>query len=93
MSKNKKPKVKHIEYNHKVFIAPNSIRSMSVIHCKIKENGEGIIRISDCNNSIRIWNDLNVLEEQVEIIEKINNIVNSLEHFKRELIERNIMST
>lgn len=41
-------------YNDKIFIAPDSINSMSAIHCKIYEDGKAIIRLSDCHNSIRL---------------------------------------
>lgn len=85
--KNKKNKFikKHIQYNRKEFLAPTSIRSMAAVHCKIKKNGEASIRISDCNHSIKIWNDMNSQEEALEMIEKINNLIDNLRELKREV--------
>jgi Ca2+-binding EF-hand superfamily protein len=68
-----------VEYNDKTFLAPESINSMSAIHCKIYEDGKGIIRISDCHNSIRLWNFVNTQEGAKEMLEKIYML-------KRELI-------
>lgn len=59
MGATKKKKKQHVTYNHKRFLAPKSLLSMAVIHTKIKPCGEAQIRISDCNNTIKLWNDLN----------------------------------
>lgn len=87
--KNKKSKSKqkvHVTYNRKVFLAPNSIRSMSAIHAKIKEDGTAIFRLSDCNNSIRWWNDLNNQEEVLEMVEKLDNAMKELALFREQVI-------
>lgn len=87
-TKKKKAKIVHATYNEKSFLAPNSIRSMSAIHTKIKECGEASVVISDCRNSIKLWNDLNIKLEKVEMIEKVEMLINQLEHFKIELLQR-----
>jgi hypothetical protein len=76
MSKKKnksKPKV-HVTYNKKGFLAPNSILSMAAIHTKIKADGECSVRISDCNHSIKLWNDLNDPKQVEEMLIKICNL-------------------
>lgn len=92
MAKNKTKKnkpVQHITYNKKSFLAPESIRSMSVIHTKIKECGEASVVISDCRNSIKLWNNTNNKEESVEMVEKISVLIDSLTNFRHELLSRN----
>jgi len=84
----KKKNITHGTYNQKAFLAAKSILSMAAIHTKIKPNGEAIVRISDCNHSIRIWNDLNTREGKIEIVEKVDMIINQLEHFRVELLQR-----
>lgn len=72
-------------YNKKHFLAPSSIDSMSAIHCKVKDN-RAIIRISDCNNSIRLHNDITNALELQEMIEKITVLKKELTKFKDYLI-------
>jgi hypothetical protein len=79
----KKKKKVHVTYNKKVFLAPDSILSMSAIHTKILSDGTAILRISDCNNSVRIWNDLNDKDQVKEMVTKITSIQNTLEEFKK----------
>lgn len=86
--KKKKAKVTHVTYNQKAFLAPNSINSMAAIHCKIDDKGIVKVTISDCNNSIRIWNDFNTKEGKVEIIEKLDMLTDQIHHFKAELLNR-----
>lgn len=83
-TKKKKSKSKplHVTYNQKEFLAPNSIRSMAVVHTKILKDGTAIVRISDCNNSIRIWNDFNVPEEKKEMLSKVDNLIENLQAFR-----------
>jgi len=84
--KTKKTKKKHhVSYNKKAFLAPESILSMAAIHTKIKNDGIAILRISDCNQSIRIWNDLNNREEIAEMLYKISTIQDVLGDFAEEL--------
>jgi hypothetical protein len=85
MSKKTKKKL-HVTYNKKRFLAPDSLLSMAVIHTKIKPCGEAQIRISDCNRTIKIWNDLNERKEIEEMILKTENLINHLIEFKKELI-------
>lgn len=84
MTKEKKYKV-HVTYNFKGFLAPNSIRSMAAIHSKIKASGEASVRISDCNNSVKIWNNLNDKEEVEEMLLKINMLIIHLRDFAEEI--------
>jgi hypothetical protein len=81
----KKKKKVHVTYNKKTFLAPDSILSMAVIHTKIKPCGEAQIRISDCNNTIKLWNDLNDKDQVKEMLTKITNIQNALDEFKKEV--------
>ena len=86
MAKKKKVKPKvHVTYNRKIFLAPDSILSMAAIHTKIKQCGEVQIRISDCNQTIKLWNDLNDPEQVKEFILKITNIQTELESLKQEV--------
>lgn len=87
-SKIKKKSLFHLTYNKKEFLAPNCIKSMSAIHSKIYPDGIAIIRISDCHNSIKIWNNIGDKEEVKEFVEKINTMINSLNHFRNEVIDR-----
>ncbi len=75
-------------YNDKIFIAPNSINSMSAIHCKIYNDGKAIIRLSDCHNSIRWHNDILKPEELEEMIEKLTNANAVIQSFISELKNR-----
>jgi hypothetical protein len=85
--KSKKSRV-HVTYNQKAFLAPKSILSMAAIHAKIKPDGTAIVRISDCNQSVRIWNDFNNREEKIEMIEKVDMLINQLTHFRAEVLSR-----
>lgn len=85
--KKRKP-LAHVTYNKKEFLAPNSIRSMSAIHTKIYKDGNAIIRISDCHNSIKIWNNIGDKEEVLEVVDKINTLINSLNDFRNEIMNR-----
>lgn len=58
---------------------------MAVIHTKIKPCGEAQIRISDCNNTIKLWNDLNDQNQVKEMLEKTDNIIQALESFREEV--------
>jgi len=90
--KNKKKKKEHKTkwktYNKKSFLAPDSIMSMAAIHCKIKDDGIAMVRISDCNNTVRIWNDLNKKDEPKELYLKVKNLIFSLKEFQNELENR-----
>lgn len=72
-------------YNQKIFIAPNSIDSMSAIHCKIYNDGKAIVRLSDCHGSIRWHNQIDVLEQKAELIEKLDNTINELLKFRNHI--------
>lgn len=88
MSKKKKTKVQHVTYNVKEFLAPKCIKSMSAVHTKIYSDGTAIVRISDCHNSIKIWNDLNNREEVLEMAEKVAQLIEVLSLFEMEIAGR-----
>lgn len=75
-------------YNKKKFLSSKSIHSMSAMHTKIYDDGIAIIRISDCHNSIKIWNNINKPGEIKELIRKIDVMVKLASDFKTELISR-----
>jgi len=81
----KKKKKEHVTYNKKVFLAPKSINSMAVIFTKIYKDGTAIIRISDCNRTIKLWNDMNEPEQVEEMLTKITTIQKALDEFKKEV--------
>ncbi len=85
LKKKKAKKIIHGTYNSKIFLVPESINSMAAIFTKIYKSGIAIIRISDCNNTIKLWNDLNDPDEVVEMMTKITNVQNELEKFKQEI--------
>lgn len=87
MAKDKKKKKKkvHATYNNKMFLAPDSITSMSAIHTKIYKDGTAIIRLSDCYGSIKIWNDLNTQSQIKEMLSKIDNMQVMLTAFRKEV--------
>lgn len=84
----KKAKKLHVTYNQKKFLAPESIRSMAAVHAKILSDGTAILRVSDCNTSVRIWNDFNSKEGKLEMIEKLDVLIEQLFEFKKEVISR-----
>lgn len=62
--------------NKKIFLLPNSNKSMAAAHAKIYEDKkEYILRISDCHNSIKLWGSIETEEEINEGIKKINNLI------------------
>ncbi|WP_162143865.1 hypothetical protein [Chryseobacterium daeguense] len=79
-----------MSYNKKSFIAPDSIDSMSAIHCKIYEDGKAIARLSDCHGSIRWHNQINNPEGKKEMIEKLGNAITELQNFKTHLENVNL---
>lgn len=86
MGKNKKhKKTKHVTYNKKTFLAPESILSMAAIHTKIRDDGTAILRISDCNTSVRIWNDFNDENQKQEMLLKVKTLISSLQNFETEI--------
>ena len=82
-------KLQHVEYNQKTFLAPDSINSMAAIHCKIKNDGIAKVTISDCNNSMRIWNDFNTNQGKDEMIQKLDTLIEKLWAFRYEVQSRN----
>lgn len=78
-------KREHVTYNKKVFLAPESINSMAAIFTKIYKDGTAIIRISDCNNTIKLWNDLNERKQVDEMLTKIDSLREMLWEFRREV--------
>ncbi|GIZ08338.1 hypothetical protein [Flavobacterium sp. UMI-01] len=86
--KKKKSTIFHSTYNKKEFLAPNSIRSMAAVHAKILKDGTAVLRISDCNTSVRIWNDFNDLEEKKEMLTKVDNLIANLQDFRMDIKSR-----
>lgn len=75
--------------NKKSFLAPGSIKSMAAVHIKIYDNDERKeyqMRISDCNNSIKLWGSLSK-NDLKEGIEKMNSIMSACFELKKELLE------
>ncbi len=88
-SKNKKKsKTLHLTFNKKEFLAPESIRSMAAVHTKILADGTAILRVSDCNTSVRIWNDFNNKEEIKEMLLKVESLRDALYDFQEEIKSR-----
>ena len=84
----KKSKTLHLTFNKKEFLAPESIRSMAAVHTKILADGTAILRVSDCNTSVRIWNDFNNKEEIKEVLLKVVNLRALLWDFEQEIKSR-----
>ena len=84
----KKSKTLHVTYNQKEFLAPESIRSMAAVHAKILSDGTAILRVSDCNTSVRIWNDFNNKEEIKEMLLKVESLRDALYDFQEEIKSR-----
>ncbi len=84
MKKGKKSK-QHASYNQKSFLAPNSINSMAAMFTKIYKTGIAIIRVSDCNRTIKIWNDLNSKDEVHEMLGKIDTMISMLQSFREQV--------
>jgi hypothetical protein len=61
-------------YNEKGFLLPDSPRSMSAFHAKIKPDGKALFSIHDCNGGIRLWNDLADPEQVHEMCEKLRTL-------------------
>lgn len=83
--KKKRKKAQHIPFNKKMFLAPNSIRSMAAIFTKIYRDGTAIIRISDCNRTIKIWNDLNEPDQVTEMLTKIDTMTAALGELREQV--------
>lgn len=82
---------KKTTYNRKVFLLPDGILSMAAIHCKVKESGEAQIRIADCNNTIKLWNDINTPEGFDDMIEKVSNLRFELGLFEEFLMNNKLI--
>jgi hypothetical protein len=87
--KKKKAKARvHVEYDHKELLVPKSIRTMAAIHTKIKSDGTAIIRISDCNRCIRLFNNMNSKEEVNEMLDKIDNMTRVLFKMREQVLAK-----
>jgi len=85
LKKKKEKKKEHVVYNKKIFIAPDSLTSMSAIHAKIRKDGTAEIRLSDCNGTIRWLNDLNDQKQVKEMLEKLDNSMSIIIAFREEV--------
>lgn len=79
-----------MKYNRKIFIAPNSLNSMSAIHCKIVEGDIAVARISDCHRSVKFHNKISDPAEKFEFLEKLENLIYELQNFKNHIENENI---
>lgn len=77
--------VQHATYNKKAFLAPASINSMAAIFTKIHKDGTAVIRISDCHNSIKLWNDLNDEFQVHEMLQKAHILITMITDFRDEV--------
>ena len=79
-------------YNKKEFLLPNGEWSMAAFHAKIHEDGIASLRISDCNRTIKLWNDFNNPMEALEMYNKLlalnKGIVDFAEFIKENFIEK-----
>jgi hypothetical protein len=62
------------EYNKKQFLLPDSIMSSASYHATITADGTYTFRLHDCINSIRLWGDLNDVQDVREAIDKLNRL-------------------
>lgn len=69
-------------HNKKVFLSPESVTSSSMIHTKIKDNDRACIRISDCNRTILLWNDIDEPDGKEEMFQKIDTLIRELSGLK-----------
>jgi hypothetical protein len=79
------------EYNEKKFLAADSIYSHASFHATICPELYAIFRIHDCNNGIKIWNNLNNPEEVQEMIGKMRVLGTAALSFAT-FIEDNILN-
>jgi hypothetical protein len=75
-----------MSYNKKTFIAPDSVSSMSAIHCKIQDD-RAIVRLSDCHGSIKWHNSINEPLEVKEMLSKLRNAMAELKQFEAHLVD------
>ncbi|MDR2146413.1 MAG: hypothetical protein LBE91_08150 [Tannerella sp.] len=59
------------QFNKKEFLDYDSNYSCSLYHATIDDELFAVFRIHDCNNGIKIWNNLNNSEEVKEMINKL----------------------
>jgi hypothetical protein len=75
-----------IQYNKKEFLLPKSPNSMACYHAKI-DNGMMKLTIHDCRGSIQLWNDLTLIGEPGEAINKLLTLEKGIEQL-REFIQK-----
>jgi hypothetical protein len=69
------------DWNKKMFLAPESQLSMAAIHVKVyaDDRQEYQARISDCNNTIKIWGKIDSADSYIEFKQKISSLKSALE--------------
>lgn len=77
------------EYNKKQFLLPDGINSMAAVQTKIHEDGRAVLRISDCHQSIKIWNNINNENERDDMIEKLSRLQTAIEELKIAVLNSN----
>lgn len=75
------------EYNKKGFLLPESILSMAAFHAKVypAPRAEYQLRLSDCNQTIRLWGKLEKKEDFLEAFEKLDNLIKAVCFLQAEL--------
>ncbi len=76
--------------NKKEFLAKDAVFSTSAIHSKMYQEKLGSrpklqLRVSDCNNAIRLWNYCDTDEDREEFVEKIDTMLKHLSKFRRKI--------
>lgn len=80
-------------WDKKEFLVEDSILTMAAYHAKVKvePNPQYQLRISDCNNTIKLWGNINSVHDIHEGIEKLEtlrqgivDLQNQLEKIKQE---------
>lgn len=75
--------------NEKIFLLPDSIKSMAAVHIKIHEDrSQYQIRISDCNDTVKLWGGVDDEQELIDGIEKLSNLAKMSRTLQEELQER-----
>ncbi|GAB6121630.1 hypothetical protein [Dysgonomonas termitidis] len=74
-------------YNEKRFLLPQSPNSMACYHAKIDADGKMKLTIHDCNNSIRLHNDLSAVSGVREALDKLAALEAGIADLKMYIID------
>lgn len=81
--------MKNEDFNQKFFLLPGSITSMAAVHIKVYNNPqrkEYQMRISDCNNAIKLWGGISTYDELEDGIQKLSNLIDAASILKKQLV-------